>query len=319
MPIVGIGKHLCGGATDLMLRCLTQQANAENKTSSCIFLHVIFGQIISDKTYSSLPPTLTNNMKLNISSLLMSWNKYGKTGNVELFSPFECSFHTGIFSSCIFLFVLDSAVGELEAIVLALCCHHRCDWQTYTGKEFFTDLGLTARDFHLICSMTSWATCATRTFLNKLAERATEDHENDEALKSKENSSITEIKAEIEENEPESKRTKIEDAKETTSFDIKLKGSKTGSVESGSDQQQKHSEPAGEHDSPVDDSEYYHPRYGSLTPEQREEAGYQCKKLIDMGRLKFIERHGFHVRLVKYTTSELSLENVALLATRKVR
>ncbi len=26
LPIVGMGKHLCGGATDLMLRCLMQQA-----------------------------------------------------------------------------------------------------------------------------------------------------------------------------------------------------------------------------------------------------------------------------------------------------
>ena len=203
------------------------------------------------------------------------------------------------FFSCSFLFVIDLTVGELEAIVLALCCHHRCDWQTYTGKEFFTDLGLSARDFHLICSMTSWATCATRTFLNKLAERATEgDNENSEALKHIDDSKITE--AEIEESEPERKRTKIDADKEI------------------SDQQQKHSEPAGEHESPGDDTDCYHPRYGSLTPEQREEVGYQCKKLIDIGRLKFIELHGFHVRLVKYITSELSLENVAFLATRKV-
>ena len=219
----------------------------------------------------------------------------------DICSPFECCFRIGIFSSCSILFVIDSAVGELEAIVLALCCHHRCDWQTYTGKEFFTDLGLSARDFHLICSMTSWATCATRTFLNKLAERETErDNENSEALGHKDDSKITEEEAQIEESEPERKRTKIDADKET------------------SDLQQKHSEPAGEHESPGDDGEYCHPRYGSLTPEQREEVGYQCKKLIDIGRLKFIESHGFNVQLVKYTTSELSLENVALLATRKV-
>ena len=46
LPIIGVGKHLCGGATDLMLRCLTQQANAENKTSSLIFLPTIFDQTI---------------------------------------------------------------------------------------------------------------------------------------------------------------------------------------------------------------------------------------------------------------------------------
>ena len=48
LPIIGIGKHLCGGATDLMLRCLMQQANAKNKTGSFIFLCTMFGQTISD-------------------------------------------------------------------------------------------------------------------------------------------------------------------------------------------------------------------------------------------------------------------------------
>ena len=34
LPIVGIGKHLCGGATDLMLRCLLQQANVKGMSYS---------------------------------------------------------------------------------------------------------------------------------------------------------------------------------------------------------------------------------------------------------------------------------------------
>ena len=47
-------------------------------------------------------------------------------------------------------------------LTLALCCHHRCDWKTYTGKDFFHDCGFTAREFQLCTSMTSWATCGTR-------------------------------------------------------------------------------------------------------------------------------------------------------------
>ena len=74
----------------------------------------------------------------------------------------------------------------------------------------------------------------TRTFLNKLAERATEgDNENSEALRHKDDSKITEEEAQIEESEPERKRTKLDADKEI------------------SDQQQKHSEPAGEHEALV--------------------------------------------------------------------
>ena len=114
-----------------------------------------------------------------------------------------------------FVFLPETAVGEVEALVLALCCHHRCDWLTYTGKQFFTDLGLSAKDFHLVCSMTSWATCATRTFLNKLAERSTERDEEIETVKSTTNDDKTTNKAEKdsgENGEPDPKKVKVDNS-----------------------------------------------------------------------------------------------------------
>lgn len=47
----------------------------------------------------------------------------------------------------------------LAGCVIALCCHHRCTWPAYVGKEFFKLCGLTARDFQILSSMSSWATC----------------------------------------------------------------------------------------------------------------------------------------------------------------
>jgi tRNA:m4X modification enzyme len=44
-------------------------------------------------------------------------------------------------------------------ILMALCCHHRCDWGSYTGKDFMLAQGFTAEDFHVMCGITSWATC----------------------------------------------------------------------------------------------------------------------------------------------------------------
>ncbi|CAD5111821.1 DgyrCDS1091 [Dimorphilus gyrociliatus] len=80
---VAIGKHLCGSATDMMLRCLME-------------------------------------------------NWLSGTGN------------------------------QFRGLVLALCCHHRCDWKSYVGKKFFEEAGFSARDFHLISTLSSWYTCGTK-------------------------------------------------------------------------------------------------------------------------------------------------------------
>ena len=51
-----------------------------------------------------------------------------------------------------------SAMG----IVLALCCHHRCEWRSYVGKALMARWGISARQFHLMCCLSSWAVCGSR-------------------------------------------------------------------------------------------------------------------------------------------------------------
>ena len=48
------------------------------------------------------------------------------------------------------------------ALVVALCCHHRCSWDSLAGREFLASAGFTSHDCHMICHMTSWAVCGTR-------------------------------------------------------------------------------------------------------------------------------------------------------------
>ncbi|XP_008842822.1 tRNA:m(4)X modification enzyme TRM13 homolog [Nannospalax galili] len=50
----------------------------------------------------------------------------------------------------------------VAGIVIALCCHHRCDWRHYVGKEYFRALGLGAVEFYYFQRMSSWATCGLR-------------------------------------------------------------------------------------------------------------------------------------------------------------
>ncbi|XP_058159106.1 tRNA:m(4)X modification enzyme TRM13 homolog isoform X1 [Dasypus novemcinctus] len=119
LPVVGIGKHLCGVATDLALRCLveTYAASCEERNEE-----PLAKRVKNDKTETELN-TLT---------------KEGNQKNVpEKWTP-------------------------VAGIVIALCCHHRCDWRHYVGKEYFRALGLGAVEFHYFQRMSSWATCGMR-------------------------------------------------------------------------------------------------------------------------------------------------------------
>ncbi|XP_012697417.2 tRNA:m(4)X modification enzyme TRM13 homolog isoform X2 [Clupea harengus] len=93
LPVVGVGKHLCGAATDLALRCLLERAEP-----------VGHGDQLPSKRVKA--DTL-----------------------------------------------------EVCGVAVALCCHHRCDWRHYVGREFFQERGLGAAEFGAFQRMSSWATC----------------------------------------------------------------------------------------------------------------------------------------------------------------
>lgn len=56
----------------------------------------------------------------------------------------------------------DLGPGPVLGLVVALCCHHRCEWRHYVGQQFFRQRGLGAADFSALCRMSSWATCGFR-------------------------------------------------------------------------------------------------------------------------------------------------------------
>lgn len=70
----------------------------------------------------------------------------------------------------------------VAGIVIALCCHHRCDWRHYVGKEYFKALGLGAVEFHYFQRMSSWATCGMRkTSLEASNITTRKDNQNDDS------------------------------------------------------------------------------------------------------------------------------------------
>ncbi|KAM7161751.1 tRNA:m(4)X modification enzyme TRM13 homolog isoform 3-T3 [Macrochelys suwanniensis] len=119
LPVVGIGKHLCGAATDLALRCLVEsyatQYDERNEESSP-------KRFKSDKTDTAFNNSTDERSGKNVSE---NWK-------------------------------------PVAGIVIALCCHHRCQWKHYVGREFFITVGLGPVEFNYFQRMTSWATCGMR-------------------------------------------------------------------------------------------------------------------------------------------------------------
>ncbi|KAM4640781.1 tRNA:m(4)X modification enzyme TRM13 homolog [Discoglossus pictus] len=107
LPVVGIGKHLCGAGTDLALRCLTRGSSPADIEPQCKRSRGdSVGEVPVDHGAAQHPPVV--------------------------------------------------------GIVIALCCHHRCDWNHYVGRDLFQRLGIGQREFSLFQRMSSWATCGVR-------------------------------------------------------------------------------------------------------------------------------------------------------------
>ena len=51
------------------------------------------------------------------------------------------------------------AKPRFGGMMIALCCHHRCHWSQYVGQQFLLDQGFQPREFNVLTSISSWATC----------------------------------------------------------------------------------------------------------------------------------------------------------------
>ena len=50
------------------------------------------------------------------------------------------------------------ALSEARGVAVATCCHHRCEWSSYVGRDYFrAKIGGAAADFARIARWSSWA------------------------------------------------------------------------------------------------------------------------------------------------------------------
>lgn len=169
---------------------------------------------------------------------------------------------------------LGEAGSELAGLLIALCCHHRCDWTDYVGKSFLTEQGFDEADFQLLSSISSWCTCGSG---RPKAKRGEEEH------------SPLEPSPPPEELEP----------------------------------------PVLPRNNGIDNRDrcvFYNDfpfillcRYLRLQLDQatREEIGRQAKRVIDWGRLRYLEEvTDLEVKLKYYCDPFISLENALLVCSR---
>ncbi|KAM9461264.1 tRNA:m(4)X modification enzyme TRM13 homolog [Clarias gariepinus] len=202
LPVTAVGKHLCGAATDLALRCL-------------------FGHSAPNK--DSEPPAKRVKLQEEVGAEEVMLGSDSRKKVV------------------------------VSGLAVALCCHHRCDWKHYVGKDFFQERGLGAADFSAFQRMSSWATCG-----------------------------MSRVKSSLNPEKSLQENTKDEDGGESDH-------------EGGS-------EKIPDHLSSV------------ISAEEREHVGRLCKRLIDHGRLHYLQQQGFNPSLRYYASRDVSLENVLLTA-----
>jgi tRNA:m4X modification enzyme len=128
---VAFGKHLCGAATDFTLRCCERH---HHRSRSGGFLNdgVVSQQRAAHAVADKGRPHPHQNQK--------------EQGEI----PIDGRHTTALKGSC---------DPPLLGLALATCCHHRCEWHSYVGKEVLYDVGFSARECELMCWMSGWALC----------------------------------------------------------------------------------------------------------------------------------------------------------------
>ncbi|XP_060082028.1 tRNA:m(4)X modification enzyme TRM13 homolog [Ylistrum balloti] len=246
-PVVAVGKHLCGGATDLAVRCVTNTLDTEDVV-----------EIVGEDE------PLCKRSKPNTSS-------------------------------------------RFAGMSIALCCHHRCTWETYVGKTFMKTCKFSARDFTLMCKLSSWA-AATWKGWTTIEEM------------NKEMNSPANVDKNLPEQNTAPQCLKVKDSNEFQGSSVEIPFS-NNDVANNTNCSKKLSMDNQEQLSQEDEVEEDHLSEPALTrndlslpTETRERIGRQCKRLIDFGRVQYLQEHGMDSKLVVYIDERLTPENVAIIA-----
>ena len=119
--VTAVGKHVCGAATDLMLRCVVAPS----------------GQV----PRAQLPAAaVVEEEAVAVEAVLE-----GQVAGAEKAAVGATA------GSC-------EEAHVCRGIGVALCCHHLCNWEDYVNPGFVTRADLSPEDFGTVCRLSCWAT-----------------------------------------------------------------------------------------------------------------------------------------------------------------
>ncbi|KYN14952.1 PREDICTED: tRNA:m(4)X modification enzyme TRM13 homolog [Trachymyrmex cornetzi] len=147
-----------------------------------------------------------------------------------------CGTATDLAIRCLVKSMNNEPKVDVRGLIVAFCCHHKCEYSSYVGRKYLQQCDFTADEFPILCSIVSWATCGCR------------------------------LKSDV--NSPS-------DATSDTASRISSKS------------------------------------------DEREVIGRKAKTLLNWGRLAFLKSVGFQAELLYYISTDVSLENMCIVATRE--
>lgn len=72
---------------------------------------------------------------------------------------------------------------KTRSFIICLCCHHRCSWSTFVGKDWLLSNGIDKKTFEVMIKIVSWFTCGdghNRNNRDNTNEKETEKKEKEE-------------------------------------------------------------------------------------------------------------------------------------------
>lgn len=250
-PVVAVGKHLCGGATDLALRCVTNTL-----------------RVGRSEEHSKQPEQKKMRTEDN-----------------------------------------PSQRASLAGVTIALCCHHRCSWDTYVGKGFMEKCGLSQREFALLCKLSGWTAATwtgwkTKEEMNREIGGVSPKQDISGVSPNRDTSGVTPKSTDNKEDKiGTSSTTESVTQKNTETLKLKDKTLEDKETTDSNDLEEHQGQ-----------EQSFSRTDLHLSPGQREEIGRKCKRLIDHGRVLYLRNCGLQSQLKTYIEEKLTPENVLIVA-----
>jgi len=175
-------------------------------------------------------------------------------------------------------------LNTIRGLAIATCCHHRCTWQHFVGRELFGELGFSGEEFELISMITGYAVCG-----HDVGRSGGGGGEKDGGTIADENNAPA--------LPPTTTTTHTTMAAVVVDDDD---GTKSNSALPR----------------PLSAALQYWRPHHTISREERMEWGLKCKRLIDAARMKWLVDNGFEGQIVAYIPSEMVGENQLLIVKK---